>query len=253
KGYIVLGKGESAFLAHPAAPPAMPAAVLVDDKRSILEINSVERADAFTLLAERTCLGIPLESHFAVTMHSAPTFFPAMLSMARTHTAHGKVLECTGITGIDVPFGVGADDHGRYIVNGGGNGDLTEDRACLDENAVLAEEAVGQHERCTAGEMVQSILIGNFQVVQSHDPDRVGDEGLGAGALDGFHHFPDHDRRNNPEGALRSPMGFDRDPLTLFDPVREIHLFNQCFEFSWYAVAVIPSEGTGRGKIDFRH
>jgi hypothetical protein len=60
----------------------MPAVVLVNDKLTFFEIDGVEGADVLALLAEGAVLGIPLETHFAMTVHRSPSFFPAFFPMA---------------------------------------------------------------------------------------------------------------------------------------------------------------------------
>ena len=150
-------------------------------------------------------------------------------------------------------LGVGADDHGRDIVNGRRDSDLPEDRARLDQDAVLAVQSVSKHHRRAAGEVVQAVLVRYVEVIQTHDPDRVCNKRFCSGFLDGVNHLADHDRRNDAERSMRSPMGLDRDPFVLLEPFGEVHLFEQGLKLSRDAVAVVPSEGACGREIDVGH
>ena len=110
-----------------------------------------------------------------------------------------------------------------------------------------------KHNRRAAGQVVQTILVRDLDVVQAHDPNRVRDKGLCPRRLHGCNHLPDHDRRDDPERSLRAPVGLDSDPLVLLKARGEVHLLQERFKLSRDAVTVVPAEGAGVGEVDFGH
>jgi len=231
----------------------VPAVLFVVGEFVFLKFNRVEWTDILTLLAESADLGVPLKCKFSVAMHAASAFLPALLAVARAYAAHGEVFDRSGIACIDVAFGMSTDDHRGRVVNGRGNCNIPEDGACLDQDIVLAVEAVSQNYGCAAGEMVQTVLVRHFDVVEAHNPDRVRDERLGPGLFDRVNDFANHDRRDNPERALRTPMGLDRNPLVLFKALGEVHLPEKRFELTRNTVFVVPFQCTCCGEVDFGH
>jgi len=231
----------------------VPAVLFVVGEFVFLKFNRVEWTDILTLLAESAELGVPLEGKFSVAVHAASAFFPALLAVARAYAAHGEVFDRSGITSIDVAFGMSTHDHPGRVVNGRGNSDILEDGAGLDQDVVLAVEAVSQNYGRAAGEMVQTVLVRHFDVVQTHDPDCIRDERLCPGLFDRVNDFADHDRGNNSERALRTPMGLDRNPLVLFETLGKVHLPEKRLKFSRNTVFVVPFQGTCGGEVDFGH